>query len=36
MSNDDKAARKLGSSLAPTPIAGKSMTGYEIGMRHNF
>ena len=36
MSNDDKAARKLGSSLAPTPNAGKSMTGYEIGMRHNF
>ena len=36
MSNDDNAKRKLGSSLAPTPIAGKSMTGYEIGMRHNF
>lgn len=36
MSNDDKAARKLGSSLAPTPGAGKNMTGYEIGMRHNF
>ena len=36
MSNDDKAARKLGSSLAPTPNMGKSMTGYEIGMRHNF
>ncbi|MFS4551935.1 porin [Comamonas resistens] len=36
MSNDDKAARKLGSSLAPTPNLGKSMTGYEIGMRHNF
>ena len=36
MSNDDNAKRKLGSSLAPTPNAGKSMTGYEIGMRHNF
>ena len=36
ISNDDSAKRKLGSSLAPTPIAGKSMTGYEIGMRHNF
>ena len=36
ISNDDKAARKLGSSLSPTPNLGKSMTGYEIGMRHNF
>lgn len=36
MSNDDKAARKLGSSLAPTPNTGKNMTGYEIGLRHNF
>lgn len=36
MSNDDNAKRKLGSSLAPTPNMGKSMTGYEIGMRHNF
>ena len=36
ISNDDKAARKLGSSLSPTPNMGKSMTGYEIGMRHNF
>ncbi|QIL44720.1 porin [Acidovorax sp. HDW3] len=36
MSNDDKAVRKLGSSLSPTPVAGHSLTGYEIGMRHNF
>ena len=36
MSNDDKAVRKLGSSLSPTPVAGYSLTGYEIGMRHNF
>ena len=36
MSNDDKASRKLGSSLSPTPVVGKSMTGYEIGLRHNF
>ena len=36
MSNDDKAARKLGSSLSPTPNLGKSLTGYEIGLRHNF
>ncbi|MDR0225084.1 MAG: porin [Burkholderiaceae bacterium] len=36
MSNDDKAARKLGSALAPTPATGKNMTGYEIGLRHNF
>lgn len=36
MSNDDKASRKLGSSLSPTPAVGKSLTGYEIGLRHNF
>ena len=36
MSNDDKASRKLGSSLSPTPVVGKSLTGYEIGLRHNF
>ena len=36
LSNDDKAARKLGSSLSPTPGVGNSLTGYEIGLRHNF
>lgn len=36
MSNDDKASRKLGSSLSHTPGAGKSVTGYELGMRHTF
>ena len=36
MSNDHLAARKLGSSLAPTPNTGKSMTGYEFGLRHSF
>ncbi|MNJ79010.1 Outer membrane porin protein 32 precursor [compost metagenome] len=36
ISNDDKAARKLGSSLSPTPNVGKNLTGYEIGLRHNF
>ena len=36
MNNDDKATRKLGSSLSPTPNLGKSLTGYEVGMRHNF
>ena len=36
MSNDDKTARKLGSSLSPTPNVGKSLTGYEIGLRHSF
>jgi len=34
--NDGKAARKLGSSLSPTPNVGKKLTGYEIGLRHNF
>lgn len=36
LTNDDKAARKLGSSLSPTPGLGNSLTGYEIGLRHNF
>ncbi|MEG0202096.1 MAG: porin, partial [Comamonas sp.] len=36
MSNDGKASRKLGSSLSPTPVVGKSLTGYEIGLRHSF
>lgn len=36
MSNDNNAARKLGSSLSPTPNVGKNLTGYEIGLRHNF
>ncbi len=31
-----KAARKLGSSLSPTPNVGKKLTGYEIGLHHNF
>lgn len=36
MRNDGKAARKLGSSLSPTPNVGNKLTGYEIGLRHNF
>lgn len=36
MNNDGAATRKLASSLSPTPAAGKSLTGYEIGIRHNF
>lgn len=34
--NDGLATRKLGSSLSPTPNAGRKLTGYEIGLRHNF
>ena len=34
--NDAQATRHLGSSLSPTPNAGKKLTGYEIGLRHNF
>lgn len=36
MGNDDKASRKLGSALSPTPAVGNNLTGYEIGLRHNF
>lgn len=36
LNNDGTATRKLASSLSPTPAAGKSLTGYEIGIRHNF
>ncbi len=36
MANDTKAARKFGSSLSPTPGTGQNLTGYEIGLRHNF
>ncbi len=36
LNNDGSATRKLASSLSPTPGAGESMTGYEIGIRHNF
>lgn len=36
LNNDGAATRKLASSLSPTPAAGKSLTGYEIGIRHNF
>lgn len=36
MKNDRLATRKLGSSLSPTPNAGNKLTGYEIGLRHNF
>ena len=36
LSNDGAAARKLGSSLSPTPAAGKDLTGYEVGLRHTF
>ena len=36
MSNDDNANRKLGTSLSHTVLPGKNVTGYEVGMRHNF
>ena len=36
MTNDDKAARPLASSLKYTPVLGKNVTGYEFGVRHNF
>ncbi len=36
LSNDDRAARKLGSALSPTPLTGANLTGYEFGLRHNF
>lgn len=34
--NDGLATRALGSSLSPTPNAGRRLAGYEIGLRHNF
>ncbi|MCD2511677.1 porin [Comamonas endophytica] len=36
MRNDALAARALDSSLSRTPNAGRKVTGYEIGLRHNF
>lgn len=36
LSNDGQAARKLASSLSPTPAKGKDITGYEVGIRHTF
>ena len=36
MTNDDNAKRKLGSSLSHDPGVGKNVTGYEVGVRHNF
>lgn len=36
MSNDGAATRKFASSISPTPNAGQNLTGYEIGIRHNF
>ncbi len=36
MRNDDNANRKLGTSLAHSVVAGKNVTGYELGLRHSF
>lgn len=36
MRNDRLATRKFASALSPTPNAGNKLTGYEIGLRHNF